>query len=123
MIVISEELLIDFRELSGEHSGENMAEVVWETLKRYDLIGRVSSSEIIIAVRPVSVKCLLQIISFVMDNATNNNTLVAAIEQCCTEANIYFSAMESRMRCMPHTVHLAAIKVQSNISCDVPVIK
>ena len=30
---LAEELLIDFRELIGEHSGENMAEVVWETLK------------------------------------------------------------------------------------------
>jgi hypothetical protein len=37
-----EELLIDFRELVGEHSGENMAEAVWETLKRYGIEGRVS---------------------------------------------------------------------------------
>jgi len=28
-----EELLIDFHELVGKHSGENMAEAVWETLK------------------------------------------------------------------------------------------
>ncbi|KAJ6487538.1 hypothetical protein DFH09DRAFT_839390, partial [Mycena vulgaris] len=32
-----EELLIDFRELMGEHSGENMAEVVWNTLEIYGL--------------------------------------------------------------------------------------
>jgi hypothetical protein len=37
-----EELLIDFRELVGEHSGENMAEAVWETLTRYDIRDRVS---------------------------------------------------------------------------------
>jgi hypothetical protein len=37
-----EELLIDFRELVGEHSGENMAEAVWETLKRYGLENWVS---------------------------------------------------------------------------------
>jgi hypothetical protein len=36
-----EELLIDFRELVGEHSGENMAEVIWETLKLYGLHDRV----------------------------------------------------------------------------------
>jgi hypothetical protein len=35
--LIIEELLIDFWELIGEHSGENMAEVLWETLKRYGL--------------------------------------------------------------------------------------
>ena len=38
---IAEELLIDFRELIGEHSGENMAEVVWDTLRRYGLESRV----------------------------------------------------------------------------------
>ncbi|KAF8867502.1 hypothetical protein BD779DRAFT_1464336, partial [Infundibulicybe gibba] len=36
-----EELLIDFRELIGEHSGENMAEVVWQTLSTYGLRDRV----------------------------------------------------------------------------------
>ncbi|KAF9551875.1 hypothetical protein CPC08DRAFT_610532, partial [Agrocybe pediades] len=35
-----EELLIDFRELVGEHSGENMAEAVWETLTTYGIEDR-----------------------------------------------------------------------------------
>ena len=39
----SEELLIDFRELVGQHSGENMAEVVWATMELYGLIGKVRS--------------------------------------------------------------------------------
>ncbi len=38
----SEESLIDFHKLIGEHSGENMATVVWETLKMYCLTDRVS---------------------------------------------------------------------------------
>lgn len=38
----TEELLIDFRELIGEHSGENMAEAVWATLEMYGLVGKVS---------------------------------------------------------------------------------
>jgi hypothetical protein len=41
---LAEELLIDFRELIGEHSGKNMAEVVWQTLELYGLVGRVCSS-------------------------------------------------------------------------------
>ena len=90
-MIISEELLIDFRELSGEHSGENMAKAVWETLKQYDLVGCVSSFDIMIAAKLHQ----LQIIAFVMDNAMNNDTLVAAIEGCCTKAEVYFSAMES----------------------------
>jgi hypothetical protein len=32
-----EELLIDFCELQGAHSGENMANAVYETLKLYDI--------------------------------------------------------------------------------------
>jgi hypothetical protein len=36
-----EELLIDFQELIGEHSGDNMAQIVWKTLEDYGLTGRV----------------------------------------------------------------------------------
>jgi len=38
---LTEELLIDFRELIGEHSGENMAEAVWATMELYGLVGKV----------------------------------------------------------------------------------
>lgn len=37
-----EELLIDFHELVGEHSGENMADAVWDTLKTYGISDQVS---------------------------------------------------------------------------------
>ncbi|KAJ6525049.1 hypothetical protein DFH09DRAFT_888882, partial [Mycena vulgaris] len=32
-----EEWLIDFRELVGQHSGENMAATVWETVEKFGL--------------------------------------------------------------------------------------
>jgi hypothetical protein len=105
----SEELLIDFRELAGEHSGENMAEAVWETLKQYDLIGQVSLLNV--QVSTIILTTFSKIIALVMDNATNNNTLAVGIEWCSEEAGMHFSAMDSHMCCMPHTVHLAAIKV------------
>jgi len=38
----TEELLIDFQELIGKHSGENMANAVWMTMELYCLIGKVS---------------------------------------------------------------------------------
>ena len=41
--LILEELLIDFRELIGEHLGENMAEAVYKTLQLYELKDKVSS--------------------------------------------------------------------------------
>lgn len=46
-----------------------------------------------------------------MDNASNNDTLMEALESQCQSAGIEFSASAARMRCMPHTIHLAAIKV------------
>ncbi|KAJ7078140.1 hypothetical protein B0H15DRAFT_789116, partial [Mycena belliarum] len=69
----------------------NMAEVVWQTLEDYGLTGRV--------------------IAFMMDNATNNDTLVEAIERKCFVRGIKFSAKNSRLRCMPHTVHLAVLQL------------
>ncbi|KAJ6572976.1 hypothetical protein B0H10DRAFT_1837211, partial [Mycena sp. CBHHK59/15] len=36
-----EELLIDFRELVDEHSGENMANAMWKTVEMYGLEGKV----------------------------------------------------------------------------------
>ncbi|KAF8054682.1 hypothetical protein FPV67DRAFT_1439648, partial [Lyophyllum atratum] len=74
---------------------ENMAEAVWETLELYGLVGR--------------------IISLVMDNASNNNTLAVGIENRCYENNIPFTAGDARMRCMPHTIHLAALKLLEGI--------
>jgi hypothetical protein len=41
-LTLPKELLIDFQELTGEHSGENMAEAVWVTLELYGLIGKAS---------------------------------------------------------------------------------
>jgi hypothetical protein len=53
----------------------------------------------------------LQIMAFMTDNASNNDTLVENIEKHCWECGIPFNAVHARLRCMPHTVHLAAIKV------------
>ncbi|KAF7372351.1 Transposase-like protein [Mycena venus] len=86
-----EECLIDFRELIGEHSGENMAAAVWETIEKFGLIGRITA--------------------FVMDNATNNDILVEAFACRCRALGIPFSSRDARMRCMPDTIHLAALKL------------
>ncbi|KAG9221990.1 hypothetical protein CCMSSC00406_0009198 [Pleurotus cornucopiae] len=53
-------------ELIGQHSGENMADAVWETLNRYGLIGRVTA--------------------FMMDNASNNDTLICELEDRLKDA-------------------------------------
>jgi len=111
-----EELLIDFRELIGQHSGENMAAVVWSTLELYEI-----QSKVCIVVTKPLFACIksskfFQIMAVMMDNASNNDTMMQAIERRCHEAGIQFCAKDSRMRCMPHTIHLSAIKVRSHYS-------
>ncbi|KAI0757503.1 hypothetical protein C8Q80DRAFT_1074385, partial [Daedaleopsis nitida] len=69
----------------------NMANTVWETLEQYGLVGRI-----------MAINC---------DNATNNDTMMEALEEKCQALGIPFSACVARMRCMPHTVHLAALQV------------
>ncbi|KAJ7123499.1 hypothetical protein C8R44DRAFT_917609 [Mycena epipterygia] len=71
-----------------------MADAIWKTVEMYGLEGR--------------------IISFVMDNATNNDTMIAHYKQKCEAKMIEFDADAARIRCMPHTTHLAAIKVAYN---------
>ncbi|KAF8227880.1 hypothetical protein L208DRAFT_1294647 [Tricholoma matsutake] len=60
-----EELLIDFWELIGPLSGENMAEAVWATMELYGLIGKV--------------------IAIMMDNMSNNITLMESLQCQCEE--------------------------------------
>ncbi|KAI0280551.1 hypothetical protein BC826DRAFT_975242 [Russula brevipes] len=71
--------------------------------------------EIIEGVCEMFMKLKGKIIAIVMDNASNNNTLMTSLEWRCEEHGIRFSAQEARMRCMPHTIHLAAIKLLEGI--------
>jgi hypothetical protein len=91
ILMIAEELLIDFRELVGEHSGENLAHAVYDTLDLYGLKGH--------------------IITINADNASNNDTMVEHLATLLRQDFIDFSPLHARMQCMPHTVHLAALEV------------
>ena len=46
-----------------------------------------------------------------LDNASNNDTLVDGIALRARAKGILFNPLWARLRCMLHTVHLAAIKV------------
>lgn len=51
--------------------------------------------------------------AFMTDNASNNNTLIDGIVDRAKKQGISLNADWIRLRCMPHTVHLAALKVSS----------
>ncbi|KAJ6506009.1 hypothetical protein DFH09DRAFT_943414, partial [Mycena vulgaris] len=53
-----------------------------------------------------------QVLAAMMDNASNNDTLVAALEVKFKSVGItWWDALEARMRCFPHTTHLAVLKL------------
>ena len=65
-----------------------MAEVVWATMELYVLIGKVCFfSQIANATL-----MYLQIIAIMMDNASNNNTMMLSLEWRCQQHGIQFSA-------------------------------
>ena len=94
---VSEELLIDFHELVGEHSGENLAHVVCKFLSwSWFLYTNID---------------YLQIVAINVDNALNNDTMVEHLEVLLQHNFVVFSPSDVRMRCMAHMVHLAALEV------------
>jgi hypothetical protein len=46
-----------------------------------------------------------------LDNASNNDTMIEGIQKRAASEGIKINAAWARLRCMPHTIHLAAIKV------------
>lgn len=54
-----------------------------------------------------------QVIAINCDNASNNDTMSEDIEARSMAEGFEFDAQESRLRCMPHTVHLAALEVSN----------
>ena len=50
-----------------------------------------------------------------MDNASDNNMLMVSLEKRCDERRVPFSATNAHMRCLPHTIHLATIKLLEGI--------
>ena len=99
-----EEILIGFQELIGEHSGENMAALVYATVVALGLEGQVCVKLIASISYPLR---YLQIMSIVSDNAANSNTMRTLLEEQFHEDGIEFNNLHAWGHCLPHTVHLS----------------
>ena len=53
----------------------------------------------------------MQIQSIVSDNASNNDTMMDELELLLANMDIIFDAVHAHSCCLPHIVHLAALKV------------
>ena len=105
----AEEILIDFQELVGKHTGENQAEAVWDTMKLYGLQGRVCSY--LHFMNRVPHWCNCRSLQINCDNASDNDTMTEGVKARSLTHNVEFDAQEGHMRCMLDTEHLSAIEV------------
>lgn len=86
-----QELLIDFCELIGSHSGENLSVAVWSTMELYGLEGWVSYSLHYYYMLSLPY-LILEVIAINCDNASNNNTMVEELEGISTLKSYDFDA-------------------------------
>lgn len=76
--MISEKLLIDFRELKGSHTGKNLVAAMWETIQLYGLEARYTSY---VSLFKFVKFTYFQVLTINCDNASNNNTMAEVLEQ------------------------------------------
>jgi hypothetical protein len=80
--------LLAIREVHGEHSGENIANVAYAVMKEYNIHSRFGY--------------------FVGDNATNNNTSIEFLDQLMQDDGYEgFEPVKRRLRCFAHEMQIA----------------
>ena len=71
-----------------------MVAAVWSTLETYNIQKKACHGQnlnnILLHLNPLT---CCQVIDVMMDNASNNDTLMEALELCCHNAGIEFSAL------------------------------
>ncbi|KAG2740683.1 hypothetical protein P692DRAFT_201727778, partial [Suillus brevipes Sb2] len=72
-----EELFIDPYELVGKHSGENMAQAVFETLDLFGLKG--------------------QVLAIIINNASNYDTMCKELQKLCEQEDISFNVQRAQL--------------------------
>lgn len=79
------------KELQGQNSGENMAEAIMEFIREYGIASKVRY--------------------FVMDNASNMNTMIDQIsDDLERKFKVYYDPLPHRVRCLGHIINLAVME-------------
>jgi hypothetical protein len=79
--------VLALRNITGSHTGENMSLTVHTVLKEYEIQGNFGFIN--------------------ADNASNNNTMVSAMEQVLGNDNIQWHGTTNRIRCLGHILNLS----------------
>ncbi|EJP61141.1 putative transposase [Beauveria bassiana ARSEF 2860] len=84
-------LVVGIKELGGQHSGENMAEAIMEFIREYGIASKVGY--------------------FMMDNASNMNTMIDQIsDDLEREFGVFYDPLPHRLRCLGHVINLAVME-------------
>lgn len=78
--------VLGMQEVDGEHTGENLALVVIEVLEEYQILSKVGY--------------------FMMDNATNNDTMIQYFSTLLDDHDIDYDPKLHRLRCNGHIINL-----------------
>ena len=84
-------LVVGIKELEGQHSGENMAEAIMEFIREYGIASKVGY--------------------FMMDNASNMNTMIDKIsDDLEQEFDVFYDPLPHRLRCIGHIISMAVME-------------
>ncbi|CAB5200416.1 unnamed protein product [Rhizophagus irregularis] len=89
------DILVNFVDLSGPHSGENLANVFTKCLQ--------------------DKKILTKILAIMTDNAANNDTFFKEFKKVCNENRIDFHHKRNHVRCVAHIMNLAVQEILKHI--------
>ncbi|GBC48852.2 zinc finger BED domain-containing protein RICESLEEPER 2-like [Rhizophagus irregularis DAOM 181602=DAOM 197198] len=83
--------LLDFIDLSGLHSGENLCNAFVKSCHEFRILAKV--------------------FAVISDNASNNITFMKHLEDVCHKENIFFNAINSHCRCLAHIINLVVQEI------------
>ncbi|CAB5217264.1 unnamed protein product, partial [Rhizophagus irregularis] len=83
--------LLDFIDLSGPHSGENLCNAFVKSCHEFGILAKV--------------------FAVTSDNASNNITFMKHLEDVCHKENIFFNAINSHCRCLAHIINLVVQEI------------
>lgn len=92
------ELLLRFKPLHRTHSGINLSAVLFQLLQKYNLADRV--------------------LTITTDNTSNNNTLVASIQETIQSFNLSDDTAIIRVLCITHVIQLSLEQLLSQMKAN-----
>ena len=90
------EALLDFKKLTGHHTGDYLAQEVFKALEKYNISAK--------------------LFCITTDNASNNGTLMTSLSQILyEEKGIMWDAAENHIACIDHVINIGIQALLKNI--------